>query len=199
MLTNNSLRDIFLRRKEAVLGRTDKSRKGSVDRAIRRLIAIINSKDYYYTTSSCSGRIMVITRHPSGRKDKSRVLFVSHDIVNPASVLEALVSPPSEESWFIYEGLIIHLSAETIEYAEDILRKAHDAGLKHSGIISSNHLSSRFFVEIVNTDKIELPVAMEGRLLLPEDSLRLIVNIANEKLKRNLEIIKKLEEKLARD
>ena len=49
----------FDREKVRVLEKADLSRKGSVDAPIRELVEYINTKDDYYTTSSCSGRAVV--------------------------------------------------------------------------------------------------------------------------------------------
>jgi len=51
---------MFQKDKEIQLSRDDFSKKGSVDKKIIPLIDKINSKDEYYTTSSCSGRIMLM-------------------------------------------------------------------------------------------------------------------------------------------
>ena len=45
--------------KKRVLGRVDLSRKGSVDAAILPLLDYLNGLDCYYSTSSCSGRLVV--------------------------------------------------------------------------------------------------------------------------------------------
>jgi len=45
--------------KARVLEKADLSRKGSVDANITCLVDFINSEEAYYTTSSCSGRIVV--------------------------------------------------------------------------------------------------------------------------------------------
>ena len=45
--------------KARVLDKADLSRKGSVDADIKDLVAFINDQAAYYTTSSCSGRIVV--------------------------------------------------------------------------------------------------------------------------------------------
>lgn len=57
---------LFLAQKSAALSGQDFSRKGSVDEPIRELVELINSQDQYFTTSSCSGRIIVLS-------DKSEV------------------------------------------------------------------------------------------------------------------------------
>lgn len=45
---------MFNEQKERFLKRQDRSRKGSFDAHILSLIKLLNSKDNYYTTSSCS-------------------------------------------------------------------------------------------------------------------------------------------------
>ena len=62
----------FSTSKARVLDQVDLSRKGSVDAAIVPLVEYLNSLEYSYTTSSCSGRISVfcevcsclVTPHP---------------------------------------------------------------------------------------------------------------------------------------
>ena len=59
--------EVFAREKARVLGRVDLSKKGSVDAAILPLLSYINSRECYYSTSSCSGRLVVFAevRHLS--------------------------------------------------------------------------------------------------------------------------------------
>ena len=49
----------FAADKARVLARVDLSRKGSVDAAISPLLGYLNGQDCYYSTSSCSGRLVV--------------------------------------------------------------------------------------------------------------------------------------------
>ncbi|KAL0398768.1 UNVERIFIED_CONTAM: tRNA wybutosine-synthesizing protein 2/3/4 [Sesamum radiatum] len=95
----------FQKRKSAALAAMnspapDKSPKGTVDAPIIPLLTAINSHPSYFTTSSCSGRITILsqpTASPSASKKKARGgswLFVSHDPVKPSS-LSTLLFPPS--------------------------------------------------------------------------------------------------------
>lgn len=52
-------RDQFLRQKNQCLSGTDLSRKGSVDSPIFDIVAFINEQPGFFTTSSCSGRIIM--------------------------------------------------------------------------------------------------------------------------------------------
>ena len=49
----------FASKKEQVLRRADKSKKGDVDPPIFALVGAINSSPSFVTTSSCSGRTVV--------------------------------------------------------------------------------------------------------------------------------------------
>src|SRR3989344_3293664 len=73
-------KDNFAQRKKEVLSKKDKSSKKSWDENILKLCEKINSKDDYYTTSSCSGRITLIK---NVERDKRNVVLRSwHDLIN---------------------------------------------------------------------------------------------------------------------
>ena len=52
--------DYFLQRKKSILSKPDKSSKKSWDKKIIKLCDKINLSENYYTTSSCSGRIVLM-------------------------------------------------------------------------------------------------------------------------------------------
>lgn len=68
----------FEKEKKEFLAKKDKSRKGSIDGKIRRLVNKINSLDDFFTTSSCSGRIMLFSLPKSNKKNEVQYLFCSH-------------------------------------------------------------------------------------------------------------------------
>ena len=49
-----SMFDHFTKEKSDFLRKKDKSKKGCVDEDIKEIVGLINSKKYYYTTSSCA-------------------------------------------------------------------------------------------------------------------------------------------------
>lgn len=51
---------IFSQWKRQCLTKLDQSKKGSVDGDIKHVVSLLNSCEEYFTTSSCSGRIIVI-------------------------------------------------------------------------------------------------------------------------------------------
>ena len=72
--------DRFNQRKKDVLSKLDKSHKSEWDEKISSLCDKINSLDDYYTTSSCSGRILLMINQDKNGKDL--FLFVYHDKIS---------------------------------------------------------------------------------------------------------------------
>ena len=56
----NPLYQSFLRLKQGILSRADRSIAGCVDEPIAQFVSAINSEAVYCTTSSCSGRIVIV-------------------------------------------------------------------------------------------------------------------------------------------
>ena len=66
----------FDNEKKNTLSKLDKSTKGSIDEPILPVLDLINDMEDYYTTSSCSGRIMIF--EPSGQRHVDW-LHVTHE------------------------------------------------------------------------------------------------------------------------
>ena len=50
----------FSQWKKQCLNKLDVSKKGSVDEDIAHVVSLLNSCEEYFTTSSCSGRVILI-------------------------------------------------------------------------------------------------------------------------------------------
>lgn len=50
----------FAQWKKQCLNKADLSKKGAVDEAIEHVVSLLNSREEYFTTSSCSGRVILI-------------------------------------------------------------------------------------------------------------------------------------------
>ena len=72
--------DRFDKRKKDVLSKLDKSHKNEWDEKIKKLCDKINAEKRYYTTSSCSGRAILMIEQD--RKDKNLFISVYHDKIS---------------------------------------------------------------------------------------------------------------------
>ncbi len=173
--------------KKNSMEKLDKSRKGDVDEHIKELVDSINELPNYYTSSSCSGRIMLMTMGSLGRKYESEWFFVSHDPVD-ASLIE-LENLPKETLWLRQEPVILHVCCKTVEDAKKLLSVTANTSFKYSGIVS---LSKKIVIQIMGVDKMDVPVAKDGELLISREYFDYLVSEANKKLEMNFERINKL-------
>jgi tRNA wybutosine-synthesizing protein 3 len=181
-----------------VLGTPDKSRQGHVDEAAWPFIKVVNALPDYYTTSSCAGRINVFREPASGKKYEAEWLFVTHDLAQTKDVVAALQDLPPETIWLRMESPIFHIACRHQEAADVLLKICQAAGWKRSGIISTGGRTprqQRVMLEIVGNERIDTPIAVDGKLLFEEKFIKFLVEKANEKLlltRRKLDDLRKL-------
>jgi tRNA wybutosine-synthesizing protein 3 len=185
-------KDPFLQRKHDILSKIDKSLIGEWDGRIVSLCKKINSFSEFYTTSSCSGRIVVML--DKSKKQRGLFLSVYHGELTLDKLLEDL-NRIKEKGMikFKQEPPILHVHCNTLEDAKRLLRKAQLAGWKKSGIISSG---KRFILEMNATEKLEFLIMDKGKILVDENFLKLIVKKSNENLKKGWLKIEKLQKSL---
>ncbi len=174
----------FSNEKKQCLEKSDKSKKQSVDIRIREIVDFINSLEDYYTTSSCSGRILVIENLESRKKNEAEWLFASHEKASVQDIKNALASPSRNSAWLKQEGFILHICCRTLDAADKIISLARDCGLKRSGAIS---FSKRIIVEILGTDRIEAVLARHGAVIASDSYIEAAAEEANLKMEKNFE------------
>lgn len=169
------------------LGKTDQSKKGSVDHKIKAIIDTINNQSEYYTTSSCAGRILCLGRSFPIQKNKVEWLFVTHNITDPQQIAEKYLLTVREKNekhpdiWFKQEPPILHVCAQTLEAANILLRLAYEAGLKRSGIVSISNVG-RIIVGLLTSETIETPLRVNGENLVSDEYLMTLVILGAQKL-----------------
>jgi len=184
--------DDFLLNKKKQLSRKDSSNIGEWDEKIKALCEKINNKENYYTTSSCSGRIVLLKS--SDKKIENAFLFRSHEKLvfkDFKKVLKKIDYNGIVE--FQQTPCILHVACRTIEDAFEIVRLAKLAGWKRSGIMSVDKKNRRVMVELHSTESMSFPIMHKKNLLVSEDYIKIVICIANSKLERVWKKIKKLE------
>ncbi|MBD3204117.1 hypothetical protein GF327_07510, partial [Candidatus Woesearchaeota archaeon] len=134
----------------------DKSKKGCVDEKIKDLVDFLNDSDDFYTTSSCSGRIMILTDPAEKKKHEVKWLFSSHHPVKYQDIDRKLKNLPDDVVYFRMEAPILHVCARNMEKADFLLDCANQAGFRRAGIIT---ISRRIIIEIFSTERIDVPVS----------------------------------------
>jgi tRNA wybutosine-synthesizing protein 3 len=184
-------RDHFLFRKQNQLKKQDKSFKQSWDKKIIPICEKINKLEKYYTTSSCSGRILLIINSEEKRDDL--FLKVWHEKISLKELSNELKKINSKKLiYFKQDPCILHIATPNLETAQKIHDLGKEAGWKRCGIISSK---KRFIVELNATEKMEFPI-YKNKILVDKHFLKIIVEQANKKIEKSWECIKKLEKSI---
>jgi tRNA wybutosine-synthesizing protein 3 len=187
-------KDYFEERKKAVLSKKDKSSKSSWDKKIISLCNKINLNKNYYTSSSCSGRIVLI--FDEDKKLPNLFLHVNHNLIDFNSfkkILEKMKSKKFNKNSrikFKQEPCGVHVVCKTLNDAENILKKAKLCGWKKAGIIS---ISKNIIAELMSTEKMEFVVCDKEKILVDDNFLKINLKKTNENLKKCWEKIERLE------
>jgi len=181
----------FQNNKLICLNKLDRSKKGAIDKGILDLVNLINKNPHYYTTSSCSGRIVLISKK-SEKKQDTKWLFVTHNKTSFKEASSKLKNLPKEPIWFRFEPMILHIAADSISNAQKIVNTARDLGFKRTGIQSTR----KIVIEIASTEIMSTIIAKNGKVLVDDSYLRVLIQEANKKLKRTQNKIKEFLEKI---
>ena len=194
--------DQFLRRKTSILSKKDKSSIGKLDNKIISLCDKINSSENYYTTSSCSGRIVLMINQE--KKAHNLFLIISHNLISfnwLKNNLNKIIKNKELKEKFIKfkcEPPILHVVCRNLETASLLLEKAKSSGMKHSGIhyLGPTGISSGVknpILEINGDDRLEFPIIDKNKILIKNNLFKLIAKESNKKLKNSWKMIKKFE------
>jgi len=183
----------FQQRKKDVLSKLDKSSIGKWDEKIISLCDKINYLENYYTTSSCSGRILLMIDQE--KKAENLFLFVSHDKVSFKKLKEELNSAlkKNKNVKFKMEPCILHVACESLEDAEKLFEIGKNAGFKRLGIIGTSH---GFTFELNSSEKLEFPIIQNKKILVDDEFLKITVDEANKKLEKSWMRIRNLEREI---
>ncbi|MDD3176019.1 MAG: tRNA wybutosine-synthesizing 3 family protein [Candidatus Nanoarchaeia archaeon] len=173
------------------LSSIDKSKKGSVDEFLIPLIQKINASKDFFTTSSCSGRINIFTMIDKEKKNTANWIFVSHDVVSFEEIWNSLNNLPSTLVMFKQEPFILHVCCRDLDCAQKILDLCGEIGIKHSSILT---IKNKIVVKINGSEKIDAPIGINGKLIVDEEYIQSVLDMANSNLIKTHEKIKKLEE-----
>ena len=177
----------FNNSKKMALSKKDKSSISGIDKQIVKLCDKINEREDYFTTSSCSGRIVLIK--DSEKKGPGLFLFRSHAKVSFKELkgeLEKLVPPthPGKQRGvviFKQEPCLVVVSCKDKENQWKLFSKARNNGWKKSGILS---VDKKRLVELMSSENISFPVIKDGKVLVDDYFLKVVLKKGNDNLEK---------------
>lgn len=164
---------------------------GMVDKQLVKLCKFINSTKNYSTSSSCSGRIMLLGIPKEGSKKDSYFHRRWHNTVDAEKVWMALNEKSKGELWLKQEPFILHIGCENLEDSRKILAVMRKVGIKRGGIMVAK--PGKFIIELQGTQRMSVPVKKGNSVLVERSFIDYLVKRANEKLRKNYSTLKKFE------
>lgn len=196
----------FLNQKKTVMQKfveLDKSKKGSVDEDIVGLLKKINKLKNFYTTSSCSGRIQVLSSVEGGKKHTCQYHYTTHGLVKVgdskkvySALIDGLASRGTNNKMITIlrqSGPILHICCASIDDAIGLIKIARDSGFKHSGIQS---IKNKIAVELKSAIEMDAIIAKSSKILVDEKYFKNLIAYSNTKQEKSKKILKKFEKNL---
>ncbi|XP_075413466.1 tRNA wybutosine-synthesizing protein 3 homolog isoform X3 [Tenrec ecaudatus] len=183
----------FRKSKAQCLGKADLSRRGSVDEDVKEIVQLLNSRDQFFTTSSCSGRILLIDRGASGfevQKQNCCWLLVTHKPCVKDDVMVAL-EKAAGDAILKFEPFILHVQCRQLQDAQLLHSVAIDSGFRNSGITVGKR--GKTMLAVRSTHGLEVPLSHKGQLMVTEEYIDFLLNIANQKMEENKKRIEREE------
>nr|XP_044994166.1 tRNA wybutosine-synthesizing protein 3 homolog isoform X7 [Jaculus jaculus] len=126
----------FRRWKAQSLSKADLSRKGSVDEDAAEVVRLLNSRERFFTTSSCAGRIVLVDGSSGGfevQKQNCSWLLVTHKPCGKNDMMVAL-EKASGDAVLKFEPFVLHVQCRQLQDAQTLHSVAIDSGFRNSGI-----------------------------------------------------------------
>lgn len=184
-------------RKRRFLARIERDLStGYFDVEMLDLVREINSNPNMYTTSSCSGRIVLIAGSQPWRKRGSDVLGKWHDGVSYEEICKLVDSFEGGRGlWLVLQSPILHVVCRDVCSAVSLIRLARSCGFRYSTILSKGDYG--FLVELMGSERFDVPIVLGGRRIVDVEGLKVLLGYLNSKLKDSKGKIERLRGSLA--
>ena len=188
--------DHFAKEKSDFLKKKDKSKKGCVDEDAKEIVDLVNSKKDFYTTSSCSGRI-VLLKMKSKKKNKCDWIFTKHNKVNFEEINDSIKNKTKIKYgiYFKQQPLILHIACRNLDAANKLLNASRKI-FRRAGIIGVTNRKA--MIEIIGDERIET-IICDKDFVADGEYIKELIKYANlnfvenkRKSERFLKIIEKI-------
>ena len=171
--------------------------EGKADKAFIPFLKKVNASRDYFSSSSCSGRLLLLALPGSGTKKEAYFFARYHEPATFEDIWKKIQAFNDGALWFKMESFILHLGCKDLKRAEKILEVMRQSGLKRGGIMVTK--PGKFMVEFQGTEAMSLPVKEKGKVLVDKTFMEHVVKTANQKLKKNAANRKKFERNFLKD
>ncbi|PIN99045.1 MAG: hypothetical protein COT90_01375 [Candidatus Diapherotrites archaeon CG10_big_fil_rev_8_21_14_0_10_31_34] len=168
------------------------------DKQMISLCSYIAETKNYFTSSSCSGRIVLLDLAKDGNKKEAAFHSKWHRKVKLKELITEIKRKQNEEElWFKLDSFILHLGTNSLENAKKILKITRKTGIRRAGIMVAEE--GKFIIELIGTQTMSFPVKIKGKILLEEEYLKKTLEKANQKLEKNYNQLKEFEKNVRKE
>ena len=187
-----------------------------IDHRIIPILDLLNSHKDYYSTSSCSGRVLLLELATPGAKDESQIIIRWHDTFSSKQLEDGLAKwKKYRYLYLLAQAAIFHIIARNLRAAAKLRNLGDSSGFKYSSLRSIKTVkdkpaksfnadndqvnqdfdsqNSRITVELLATERLNTPLGFNGKILVGAEYLELLVDLANQALRKSHEKVQKLE------
>lgn len=164
---------------------------GRADKPAISLCTYIAGTKNFFTSSSCSGRIVLLEVNAKETKKEAAFHAKWHRKVKLQEIWKALLTNSKNELWFKMEPFILHIGTNNEENAQKLLRLTKDCGIKRGGIQVLQN--GKIIFELTGTQHISCPAKKGKKVLLEKKYAKILVEKANKKFAKNHALLKKFE------
>ncbi|KQK83174.1 tRNA wybutosine-synthesizing protein 3 [Amazona aestiva] len=151
----------FVQRKAQCLARVDASRKGGLDERAAAVVQLLNGRSRFCTTSSCSGRLVLA----QGGAAMTALEKATGDVV------------------LKFEPFVLHVLCQELQDAQLLHSVAVNSGFRNSGITVGR--GGKIMMAVRSTHCLEVPLSHKGKLMVSEEYMEFLIDVANRKMEEN--------------
>jgi len=164
---------------------------GYLDTELLPLLVLVNRDVDLYTTSSCSGRVVVMDSEYPWEREETGIVFKTHNPIKPSDLEFIYSKPVYKRLWIVVSGPIIHIYSRSFKLASTILNTARRVGFKHSGVMHYSK-DTGLFIELVTGIYIAQLARTRDEVIIEQTKIAKLVDVVNNTLlegKKRLEAL----------
>jgi tRNA wybutosine-synthesizing protein 3 len=117
-----------------------------------------------------------------GDKRNAKFVGIWHRRVKSKELLSAVKDASSGLLWILAQAPIIHVSAKSRNAGDKLVKIANSCGFKNSAFKS---VDKNIVIEICSTERLDAPIGKDAILFCNKEYLELLVEIANEVIRKS--------------
>lgn len=165
--------------------------EGKADEKMIPIVDFIFSRKDFFTTSTCSGRILLIQLDEKETKKPKAFFAKWHSPPSFEQAWKAILKPSSNNLWFKQEPLVMVIGTNSLENAKKTMSICRNNGVKKAGIMSAEE--GKFLVEIMGSHYLSFLAKEKNKILADREFFRKQFETACKKLEANQRLLERLE------